>query len=145
MATTYDSIFDSFKDGITDPDLLEFTQDIQRDLLNALMNKAISKCKRICKDVDFNSKDDEIQEFTTDIPDEVIDIITEWMTVFWLKPYLDNIENLRNVLNTKDFSMYSPANLLDKINERYNSARKQARSLTNEYSYIHSDMTRLQS
>ena len=67
------------------------------------------------------------------------------MTVFWLGPFVNNIENLRNHLSTKDFSVFSPANLLEKIGDRYDIYYKRARSITNEYSYIIADMKGLKS
>ena len=144
--TQYEDIFMLFKDNITDPDLLEFSSDLQDEFLISLMSRAITKCKRVCKDVDLSNRDDIVMEFGVDVPDEVVDIITEWMTVFWLKPYVNNVENLTNHLSTSDFKLIcSPANLLDKISNRYELARKHAKSLTNEYSYIHADMTRLKS
>lgn len=143
--TKYDDIFENFKDNITDPDLITFSKDLQIEMLISIMNKAISRCQRICKEVDLSNRNDEILEFGIVIPDDIIDIIIEWMTVFWLKPYLNNVENLRNALSTKDFKMFSPAELLWKISNRYELARKHARSLTNEYSYIHANMSRLQS
>ena len=139
--TTYEFIFKEFKDSITDPDLLAFSEDIQIDMLIAYMNKAISKCNRIVsKVVDLSQRNDEEQIFDVEIPLEVVDIIVEWMTVFWLKPFVNNIENLRNNLSTKDFSFFSPANLLEKIGNRYDIAQKYARSLMNEYSFIIADM-----
>ncbi len=140
MGTRYEDIFASFKDNITDTDLVAFSDSLQIEMLTAIMNKAISKCRRICKEVDLLEKDDELLEFRTNVPDDIIDIIIEWMIVYWLRPYLNNIENLRNSLSTKDFSFFSPANLLEKISNTYELARKNARSLTNEYSYVHADM-----
>ena len=142
--TSYETVFAEFKDKITDPDLLLFADGIQTEMLIAYMNKAISKCSRVVKKVvDLSLRDDNIAEFNVKIPDEVIDIITEWMTVFWLQPYVNNLENLRNNLSTKDFTVFSPANLLEKIGSRYDTARKYARSLTNEYSFILADMKEL--
>lgn len=141
MATTYSEIFASFKDDITDTDLILLSEDLQDETLISLLNKSITKCERICS-VNM-SRDDVTQTFENDIPNEVIDIIVEWMTVFWLKPYLNNMENLRNALNTKDFTFFSSANLLEKISNRYELARKHARSLTNEYSFIYADMSGL--
>lgn len=145
MATKYEYIFDEFKDKITDPDLLLLSKTLEVHTLRAIMAKSITKCKRICKASGLDTGDDEIFEFAVDLPDEVIDIVTEWMTVFWLEPYLNNIENLRNALSTKDFTVFSPANLLEKISNRYELARKHARSAMNEYSYVIADMTRLKS
>lgn len=141
MNTGYNYIFSEFKDKITDPDLITFAEDLQNDMLAALMNKSITRCKRIVKKiVDLSHRNDELAEFGIEIPDEVIDIITEWMLVFWLEPYVNNLENLRNHISTKDFSVYSPANLLEKIGDRYDVSRKNAKSLTNEYSFIIADM-----
>ena len=142
--TSYEFIFSEFKDKITDPDLLLFSLDLQTEMLISYMNKAIAKCNRIVKGVvDLSLRDDEILMFNLEIPEDVIDIITEWMTVFWLQPYVNNIENLRNNISTKDFSHFSPANLLEKIGVRYDIARKNARNLTNEYSFIIADMKEL--
>lgn len=146
MNTSYETVFNEFKDKITDPDLITFAESLQTEMLVAYMNKAVSKCSRITKKVvDLSLRNDELMEFSIEIPCEVMDIITEWMTVFWLQPYVNNIENLRNNLSTKDFSVFSPANLLEKVGNRYDIARKQARSLTNEYSYIIADMKELKS
>ena len=107
--TSYETVFNEFKDKITDPDLITFAEDLQTEMLVAYMNKAISKCNRVVKSVvDLSNRDDELLEFGVQIPDEVMDIITEWMTVFWLQPYVNNIENLRNNLSTKDFSVVEP-------------------------------------
>lgn len=146
MNTSYETVFAEFKDKITDPDLITFAESLQTEMLVAYMNKAISKCNRVVnKVVDLSNRNDELLEFSVEIPYEVMDIITEWMTVFWLQPYVNNLENLRNNLSTKDFSVFSPANLLEKVGNRYDTARKQARSLTNEYSYIIADMKELKS
>jgi hypothetical protein len=144
MNTSYETVFAEFKDKITDPDLITFAESLQTEMLVAYMNKAISRCGRVAnKVVDLSLRDDELMEFSVEIPYEVMDIITEWMTVFWLQPYVNNLENLRNNLSTKGFSVFSPANLLEKVGNRYDTARKQARSLTNEYSYIIADMKEL--
>ena len=143
--TNYEEVFAEFKDKITDPDLITFAEDLQTEILVAYMKKAISKCKRVVKTVDLGNRDDELMVFGDELPDEVMDIITEWMTVFWLQPFVNNIENLRNNLSTKDFSVFSPANLLEKIGDRYDTSYKRARSIMNEYSYIISDMKELKS
>ena len=144
--TKYETVFAEFKDKITDPDLILFSEDLQTESLISYMNKAISRCKReVKRTVDLTIRDDEIMEFGSEVPDEVIDIITEWMTVFWLEQYVNNSENLQNSLSTKDFSFFSPANLLEKIGNRYDIARKYSKGKTNEYSFIISDMKELKS
>ena len=99
--TSYETVFAEFKDKITDPDLITFAEELQAEMLTAYMKKAIGKCKRVIKTVDLSNRDDELMQFGVEIPDEVMDIITEWMTVFWLEPFVNNIENLRNNLSLK--------------------------------------------
>lgn len=142
MNTTYEYIFSYFKDKITDPDLIAFSSGLQTEVLIAYMNRAIAKCNRIVKKiVDLSLRDDDEEEFTIEIPDEIVDIVTEWMTVFWLQPYVNNADNLRNHLSTADFKLAcSPANLIEKISDRYQTAQKYARNIMNEYSFIIADM-----
>ena len=140
--TDYKEIFDSFKDKITDYDLPLYTDDIQYEILCNILRKACAKFGRICKS-DLSTRDDEIMSFECDLKIEEIDILTEWMVYEWLTPYLNNIENLRNQLNTKDFSFFSPANLLSAIQNVHTASRKRAKSMMNEYSYVNSDLEKL--
>ena len=68
---------------------------------------------------------------------EMLDIISETMVVAWLQPKLNNEENLANALSTKDYSVYSPANLLDKISNVYEIARKNSKKMIGNYSFEH--------
>lgn len=140
--TDYKEIFDSFKDKITDYDLPLYTDDIQYEILCSILRKACAKFGRICKS-DLSTRDDEIMSFGCDLTIDEIDILTEWMVYEWLTPYLNNIENLRNQLNTKDFSFFSPANLLSTIQNVHITSRKRAKSMMNEYSYVNSDLENL--
>ena len=85
--------------------------------------------------------------FTADIPadelDEIADIVSEGMLVQWMKPYVYRQENLENVLNTKDFTTYSPAELLLRISNAYAKVQKDYTNMIREYSYSHGDLTDL--
>ncbi len=140
--TLYTEIFESFKDKITDYDLPLYADDIQNDILCSVLIKACAKFARICKS-DLSLRDDELMQFGCTLSIEELDILTEWMVYEWLTPYLNNTENLRNHLNTKDFSLFSPANLLSTIQNVHTISRKRAKSMMNEYSYIHSDLENL--
>lgn len=137
--TKYNELIDTFKDSITDPDLIQYAQHIQTDTLHSLIKYACGRFNRICKK-DLSKRSDEIEIFEEDLDDDEINILANWMVEAWAKPLYNNLENMRNHLNTKDFTQYSPANLLDKVRNAYNDARKRARSEMIEYSYIHSDL-----
>lgn len=156
--TTFSYVFDEFLDKITDPELLMLSENILDETLAALLRKAVARVQRdflpsvdlsvLATEESFNEETGKtetvtIDAFEADLPYEVIDILTEWMVAYWLKPYVNNLENLRNNLNTKDFTSFSPANLLEKVGDRYTAARRYARSLSNEYSMVINDLTTL--
>jgi hypothetical protein len=65
------------------------------------------------------------------------------MLVEWLKPKVLSTENLKNCLSTKDFSLFSPANLLKEMRETLTLCKNNARSLINNYSFSHADFNEL--
>ena len=139
MATPYSKVIEVFLNKITDMDLPKF-DDITRDIIViGYMKSACTKFAKVCE-MDLYDRDDEILEFRCDLDDEVIDIITENMLVEWLKPKVLFSDNLSNVLNTKDFSMYSPANMLKELRETLAYLKKNARALVNNYSFAHSEV-----
>ena len=144
MTTKYSDIYAFFKDKITDYDLLMYEVNIQDEMLLSLLNQSCAKFQRICKN-DLSLKDDVLLEFPFKLTLEEIDILTDWMVEAWVRPYLNNIENMRNHLSTKDFKAFSSADLLRAIENIYDSARKNARSKMNEYSFINSDLERVKS
>lgn len=156
MATTYSSIYDEFLDKITDPDLLLLSEDDQDETKKAYMEYGVKKIsKYISPKFDLSRRtvvpNDEGSEtvdvldnaFEDDLDNDTIVMLTEYMLEAWLKPYLNNAELLRLHMNTKDFNTTSPANLLDKIGVRYDEARRRARSLRNEYTYIINSVSNL--
>lgn len=134
--TSYEDIYGSFLSKINDIDLANYSNDDLEKQLDLYLGQAISDFSDYCiKDLSDRDKDKKCFNVTLD--DREIDILSEFMVVRWLYPILNNLENLRNTLNTSDFSIYSPANLLEKIEQRYSSARMKARSMMNEYYLIH--------
>lgn len=134
MATPYSDLYNSFLAQITDYDLPIYEEDVKTDMLNKYMISACSKFLKICKE-DLNDRDDISEEFTDDLTDDTKDILIELMVVEWLKPRLYNTEFFKNVLNTKDFNQFSPANLLKEIRQTYILAKANARNMMINYSY----------
>ena len=132
MSVPYDVFTDAFLSKITEYDFVNM-RDFER---NSLIDGYLS-----------TTGDDIIREFDVDIPDEdldeIADIVSEGMLVQWMKPYTYKQESLESVLNTKDFTTYSPAELLMRIGNAYAAARKDFTNMMREYSYNHGDLTDL--
>lgn len=158
MATTYSSIYDAFLDKITDPDLLSLADDDQNEIKRNYLEYAVKKCQRFVGDIDLNARvvvdvdpsseyydeDNPYEEaFEADLSNDVIVMLTQYMVVAWLGPYINNADLLRLHMSTKDFNTTSPANLVEKIGERFDEARRRARSLRNEYTFVVNDVSTL--
>lgn len=110
------------------------------------MKRACAQFNKICK-YDLVAGDDAVRELKATIPDdeidEIVDIVSEGMLVQWMKPYFYRADNLENVLNTADFSQYSPAELLYRLTNAYNTSKKDFTNMMREYSYNHGDLSDL--
>ncbi len=147
MSIPYDIFVGAFLSKITEFDLSELTDSDRDELVDGYMKRAISAFKNNCKYDLTTTGNDYIREFDIDIDpesiDEIVDIISEGMVVQWLKPYVYKQENLENTLSTRDFSSYSPAELLMRVGNAYEKARKDYTQMIREYSYNHGDLSEL--
>lgn len=139
MRIPYDSFLGAFLSKISEYDFISLPDEDRNAIVDGYMKRAVATFKKNCKyDLSSNS-DDESREFAVDIPetdaDELIDIISEGMVVQWLKPYVYKQELLENTLNTRDFTTYSPAELLHRVGEAYKKAQRDYTQAIREYSY----------
>ena len=148
MTITYDDVIGSFLSKITEFELIQLVTEERNLVLDGYLVRAAGSFNKVCE-YDLSLKDNELREFSTDFEDEdvdeILDIISEGMLVQWLKPYLYKQELLENVLNTKDFTTYSPAELLLRVGNAYAKAQKDYTQMIREYSYNHGDLTELHS
>ena len=123
-----------FLKKITDYDILKYLDTEREDLLNHYLLSACTKFKRVCK-IDLTDRDDTLKQFNQDLDEDIIEILATGEVYYWLNPKVLNSENLKNVLNTKDFSLFSPADLLKKLQTLRDSMYKEFRQNIINYSY----------
>lgn len=146
MTVSYDSIIGVFLSKITEFELLNLVEEDRNYILDGYLTRAAASFDKVCE-YDLSLRDEETREFTDDFEesdiDEIADILSEGMLVGWLKPYVYRQELLENVLNTNDFTTYSPAELLLRVGNAYSKAQKDYTQMTREYSFNHGDLTEL--
>ncbi len=135
--TAYTTIYNSFLDKVNDYDLADMTSELAQTSMRGWLNQAVVRFLESCKK-DLTQTEE--GGFTEDLDLMEIDILTEGMVEAWLKPIRNNLDLLRNALSTKDFTTFSPANLLDKVNDTYSMAHANFLSRIKEYSFIHNDV-----
>jgi hypothetical protein len=147
MSLPYDLFTDAFLSKVTEYELIQLDEYNRTSTIDGYMKRAISQFQKVCTYDLTTTANDLIRAFTIDVSDEDMDelaeIISEGMLVQWLKPYMYKQEILENVLNTKDFSMYSTSELILRIGDTYKDARKNFTQMIREYSYNHGDLTGL--
>lgn len=137
MATTYAEVYDSFMDKVTDYDLALMIEADVNSLLYGYLKQAIVRFSESCTK-DLSAVGESGFNETLDLDE--IDILSEGMVVAWIKPKRNNLDLFKNVLNTKDFTTFSPANLMEKTNEVFVTAESRFVSRIKEYSYIHNNV-----
>lgn len=146
MTVSYDSIIAVFLSKISEFELLSLVEEDRNYILDGYLTRAAASFNKVCE-YDLSLRDEETREFTDDFEesdiDEIADILSEGMLVGWLKPYVYRQELLENVLNTNDFTTYSPAELLLRVGNAYSKAQKDYTQEIREYSFNHGDLTEL--
>lgn len=147
MSISYDLFTGAFLSKISEYEFLKLTEEDRTEIIDGYMKRAIANFKKNCKYDLSSTSDDMIREFSIDVDDEdmdeLADIISEGMIVQWLKPYTYKQELLENILNTRDFTTYSPAELLYRVGNAYSKAQKDYTQMIREYSYNHGDLSDL--
>lgn len=148
MSVPYDYFTGAFLSKVSEFEFLKLPEEDRTAIIDGYMKRAVSAFKKICK-YDLSSFDDSSREFTEDVDesdmDEIVEIVSDGMLVQWLKPYVYRQELLENVLNTRDFVTYSPAELLLRVGNAYAKAQKDYTQAIRWYSYNHGDLRSLHS
>ena len=147
MSLSYDAFAAAFLAKVSEYEFYNLDEDIRTDVVDGYLKRAISAFRKNCKYDLLTTADDTERTFNVDVGegdiDELVDIISEGMLVQWMKPFVYNQENLEMQLNTRDFTIYSPAELLSRIGSAYAAARKNYTNMIREYSYNHGDLKTL--
>lgn len=135
MSLSYDVFAGAFLSKITEYTFIQIPDENRTAIVDDYMKRAIPRFAKVCK-YDLTVFNDDARELSVDIPadalDEIVDIVSEGMLEQWMKPYVYRQENLENTLNTKDFSTYSPAELLLRVGNAYAKVQKDYTNMIRE-------------
>lgn len=139
MATPYANIYNSFLMKVTGYKLLELLPEEREEIIAYYLNAARAKFYKKCKH-DLMDIDEDNQIFNTDLTIDEVDILSEIMIIEWLSPQIYSDELLESRLNTKDFTEFSPAKLIEQIRSVYNESKKRVKYLIVQYTYDHGNV-----
>lgn len=142
MATAYTEIYKRFYDKITDYNMVDFDLDTREEILESYLKSAEVEFERICQK-DLTDKDDYLKQYNEDLSNKEIEILASGMLYYWYSPMVHNTDLAHNILNTKDFSTYSPANLLSSLSNIHKEIKSNFRRLMVNYSFDNADIANL--
>ena len=134
MATTFESIYARCRGRIKDYDKEGYTDEmfaaVEKDLLQAAIDDFVDICTQ-----DLTDYDEELEELNITLTRKEQSILALSMIVHWLEPYVYNSDALKNAMSTKDFSMFSPAKLLEQMKGLLEWSQKKLKAEMNLYSF----------
>lgn len=134
MGTKFEDIYERYRARVRNYDFLDYNS-ITRDVFQYdLLMMSISDFEDVCQN-DLNDREDELLVFNVDLTNREKDILALGMVLHFIEPYVYNTDSLQNALNTKDFSLYSPANLLEKMTELMTTTERRLKREINLYSF----------
>lgn len=147
MTVPYDVFVGAFLSKVSEYELLALEEGDREAVVDGYLKKSLanSTFRKVCKFDFIGNADDETRTFTLDVDedvlDEIVEIVSDGMLVQWLKKFVYQQEILTNVMNTRDYTMYSPAELLLRVGNAYEKAQKDFTQGIREFSYNHGDLT----
>lgn len=143
----YDLFIEAFLSKISEYELMQLDAESRTKEVDDYLKRALTAFRRNCKYDLFTTRNDMERRFDVEVNeddiDELVDIVSEGMLVQWLKPYVNQQELMQTVLNTRDFTQYSPAELSMRVGNAYRQAKKDYKQMIREYSYNHGDLSDL--
>ena len=134
MSTPYSKFIDSFLRKIDDYKMINYSDwDIKQDSIK-YMKTAITQFCSECEISNYDF-DDVIEQFSIDMSHEEVDIIAKGMVVEWLKPSVYKARAMENIMNTKDFSYFSPQKMLEQNRALLADAKKDFTNSLVYYTY----------
>lgn len=107
-----------------------------------VLDVAVGDFEEICKQ-DLTDREDDILAFNIALTNREKDILALGMVLHFVEPFVYNTDALQNALNTKDFSLYSPANLLEKMTDLMTTTEHRLRGEINLYSFRNGEIAGL--
>lgn len=134
MGTPFEDIYARCRGRIRDYDKEGYTDELFAQAEQDLLEAAIDDFSDICIQ-DLTDYDIELQEFNIELSRKEQSILALSMIVHWLEPYVYNSDALKNAMSTKDFSVFSPAKLLEQMKDLLQQSERKLKAEMNGYSF----------
>lgn len=140
--TTFKEIYDRAIFRISDYSFLNLEDSKREQVLRRYLMSAQSEFVNSCA-IDLNDYNEDLKQFNNTLGDEVVEILSLGIAYYWLSAKTLNSELLRNVITSKNYTSYSPANLLKETQNLRKELQKEFQGKIKLYSIRHSSLETL--
>jgi hypothetical protein len=142
MATPYSDIFNLFLANIQDyviDDMYDNSTADFEQYATVFLQRSIPLFDNCLKDL--TNRDDTTRTFNIDLTLTEQLILSDLMTIMWLKKEINNILEMRNFLVSGDYKSFSSANNLKEKRAWYETLSKDIDMAITKYGYSNNDWT----
>lgn len=132
MSTPLKDIYNLFLNQIDDDILAIMSDEVIEDMLLTYLKGSITEFNTCVKDIIIEG-----DSITCDLDLDEQFILVRGMIIYWLNPKILSQNIIKNRMTSRDYSQYSPANLLDKLIKLKESTQKDQKKAKIKYSYKH--------
>lgn len=135
--TPYENVFKSFLRKIEDKDLPSFNEDEQIEMLTGWLDSAIAyiELDKLKIKNDLSDRDNDLQEFTADLYNCEIEVISMYMVVAWYEPKINSLEHTLLFVGSKDEKWTGQKEHLEMMKSVQREKRLEARKYFRNYGY----------
>lgn len=135
--TPYENVFKSFLRKIEDKDLPSFNEDEQIEMLTGWLDSAIGyiELDKLKIKNDLSDRDNDLQEFTADLDNCEIEVISMYMIVAWYEPKINSLEHTLLFVGSKDEKWTGQKEHLEMMKSVQKEKRLEARKYFRNYGY----------
>lgn len=142
MGTRYEEVYERYRGQVRNYEFLDYDAVTREAMQLDLLKMAISDFEDVCKQ-DLNDREDDLLEFNITLTNREKDILALGMIVHFVRQYVYNTDALQNGLSTKDFTLFPPANLLEKMTTLLTTTERQQMKEINLYSFRNGEISSL--
>ena len=142
MGTDFSEIYNRAVYKITAYDFLDTNQFVYEKALEKYLDSARVDFQPSCE-IDLSDRDEHSKKFNNELSDEIQEILALGIVFYWLSAKTIRSDLLKNVIYHKDYTAFSPANLLKEVQLLRKEIKKEFKSKIREYGYRNSSLDSL--
>ena len=139
MGTLYQEVYDRAIFRFRDYSFLDLDAFERETILIRYLRSAEADFERICR-YDLTKRNDDEMMYEEELDNETIEVLACGMAFYWMSAHALNSELFRNNMSTKDYTTFSPANLIREITGMRDALYKEFNRKMVRYSYTHNDV-----